>query len=207
MLLAAACSFEAKHGTGYKCVDDGDCPEGQACVDLVCGGAAAALGDGAPSGGGVPDAGLTNLLENAGFESANVSDWHEYNSSVERSEMARTGSFAGYVCRADQAEAFTTYNFMVYEPVPTGQYHARAYVRGGGEGETLPMRLTIRESTPDGYVNHDGDEVQVGDSWVPLTADADVAATDLSWIQVIVWGLTGAEVCFLVDDTSAVLVE
>ena len=208
-LVATACSFEATHGTGYKCVDDGDCPDGQRCVELMCSESDSALGDGAPGvDAPVVDAGLPNLLVNPGFESADLEDWVDYNAVVDRTmDPVRSGSYAGRVCRGDAAEYFTAYQFFLRDAVPTGTYRVSAYVRSAVDGVTLPMRVTIRESGPGGEVNHDGDELDVGDVWKKLAVDGTVTATDLEWIQIIVWGLTGDDVCYLVDDATAVQLE
>lgn len=206
--VLAGCSLEVEYGTGYRCIDDTDCPGDQRCVVNTCQAAgspdaAAPFDAPAPSDTG-PDAARVNLLDNPGFET-DEDTWGRYNSTLVRtSAVPHEGQWSGHVCQISADSPFTVFQTLESNPPEGASYVARAWVRSG-DAETISARLTIREVTGEVWIDYDGDTVAIDGEWVELSVEGTVQEPGREAAQVIVWGLSGGGPCFDVDDTFGYL--
>lgn len=209
-LAAAACGFDADYGTGYRCIDEGDCPDGQRCVDNSCQLEVSAqedageLLDGAAPADG-PIIASVNLLEDPGFEIGGDDNWGKYNSTLtQTADEPHGGGASGHVCEISAAEAYTVFQPFDADPPKATTYRLSAWVRT--TGETITAKITLREFTDEvGWVDHHGTDTLVAGDWVELTLDATVEDAGRDGVQLIVWGLDGGAGCFDIDDAAAYL--
>ncbi|HUS66876.1 MAG TPA: hypothetical protein VMZ28_20200 [Kofleriaceae bacterium] len=206
----AACGFDADYGTGYRCIDDGDCPDGQLCVENSCqvpapGGRDAAVIDARLDNAGADaatDAAPTNLLEDPGFEVVNDQDWEKYNSTLAKNlDDPHGGSSFGRVCVINAEEEFTVFQPLEGAPPQGARYEASVWMRA--DETPVTVMLTIREGTGPSFVDHDGQPIELGTSWQQLSHSATVEETGRTFASFIVWGLTGGGTCYQIDDAFA----
>jgi hypothetical protein len=201
-LGVAACGFDVRYGTGYRCIDDADCPDGQRCDDNSCQLPEPGGGDGGPHDAPGPDAALVNLLVDPGFEVANDEDWGKYNSTLTQTiDDPHGGTSSGHVCELSSDEAYTIFQVVEQAPQAGVTYVGSVWARTPGEAVTA--RLTIREATDGDWIDHHGDDVLLGGDWVELSVAATIEEANRDVVQLIVWGLAAAGPCFDVDDAAA----